>query len=765
MQVRRRGVFSVILAGSLAAMPLYAQVAAPKEPRESATTIAALNDWSRNVWDTARAGKSTSIAEVLERLGPVEHDAPASLSALRASVDRLKSNVEKREQQREARRAELIAELDEALQGEMSDSKISDGLRSAIELQMISPDREKALANEHVTKLIAKADSAARSAETRGDWLVASELYYRLHALLEEKGMYEKDTERLGQRLALLRLYVPERLWEMRNQRLIAENEDPLPPYNGFGNDFQEHLAGVDESMVRRAVRRTVEHVDSVAMSKILAGALESCRTFVTTTDLAAKFEGLKDADQVKAMTAFLDTEIAAIKANNDPDLATFDAIFSRLRKQNEATVRIPWNALLHEFGNGAIAQLDPFSAIIWPDELRRFQRTTQGKVVGVGVQIEYDQDLSVKVATPIAGSPADEAGIRAGDIIKKVDGRDTYGMSLDQAVDLITGQPGTRVALTIEREDEGKKGEIEVAITRKMIDITTVRGWKRTGKGESDWDWYLDRDGGVGYVRISQFTDTTTKEFDAAIRKLRETGTLRGLVLDLRYNPGGLLDQAVSIVQRFVDVEGGKVVGMSGQNGIEDPEKFMTNPRRATLADLPIVVLVNENSASASEIVSGALRHYGHQGGEGGQPAIHALVLGARSYGKGSVQTVSQISANAMMKLTVQYYTLPDGKIIHRRPGSKTWGVEPDVSVEMLPRQQDIAMTIRRNADITKPGDPPRPAPKPKVKPGKKAPPEEPTSTDPQDTLAQGTDLQLETALVLLKSQTVPQQVAATGQ
>lgn len=767
MRIRGRGWLAAAIVGTLTPLTLAQTKGDVAPARDTRTTLASLTDWSRSVWDSARTGKGANIPEVLERLGPIDADAPPALAALRSSVDRLKANFDKREQQRELRRAELVAELDESLQGNPTDSKLSDALRSAIELQMISPDREKALEQEHVADVIRRADAAARAAEARGDWLLASELFYRLHALTEEKGTYDKDTDRLSHRLALLRLYVPKRLWEMRNARLVAEGEDPLPPYNGIGNDYEEHLAGVDESMVRRAIRRTAEHVDQVPLNKVVAGALEAVRTLVTTHDLAPALPGLNDANAVADMTAYLDAEIASLEKGPAPDVAQLDQVFTRLRRKNDASVKLPWNAVLHEMGNGAMGQLDPFSAIIWPDELRRFQRTTQGKVVGIGVQIEYDENLAVKVATPISGSPADEAGILAGDLIKAVNGQATYGMSLDQAVDVITGPANTEVTLGLERTSaDGQKRTFDVTITRAIIDITTVRGWKRTGKGEMDWDWFLDKDAGIGYVRLSQFTDTTTRDFDRAIRQMKGTASLRGLVLDLRYNPGGLLDEAVKLVQRFVDVPNGKIVSMAGQGGAVEPdaEAFYTRPTRATLADLPIVILINENSASASEIVSGALRYYGHQGGADGSPAIRALVLGARSYGKGSVQNVNQLGANSMIKLTVQYYMLPDGKIIHRRPGAKAWGVEPDVTVEMLPRQQEMSMAIRRNADISKPGEAPRPAPKPKVKPGKKPQPEDPTSNDPQDTLAQGIDLQLETALVLLKSQTVPAAVAANG-
>ena len=214
--------------------------------------------------------------------------------------------------------------------------------------------------------MIKRASSAARDAENRSDWLIASELFYRLHALTEERGTYKPDMERLNQRLTMLRLYVPQRLWELRRDRAMKDDaQKPFPAYNPIGMGYQERLAGINDRMVLRTMLKTTEHVDKVPMSDVAVGALTAVRTMVTTTDLKASFEGLNKDAAVREMVAFLDSEIAGIPQNSAIPLDKLSTMLSRLARKNAATVDLPWPAVLHEFGNGAVGELDEFSAII----------------------------------------------------------------------------------------------------------------------------------------------------------------------------------------------------------------------------------------------------------------------------------------------------------------------------------------------------------------------------------------------------------------
>jgi carboxyl-terminal processing protease len=479
----------------------------------------------------------------------------------------------------------------------------------------------------------------------------------------------------------------------------------------------------------------------------MLKNGLDAVRTMVTTDDLESAFPGLADEEARTGMVNFLKSELSRL-----PEKATgadLMSVVSKLTAENGRTVKLPKEAVLHEFANGCMGALDEFSAIIWPDEIRRFNKNTQGRFVGVGIQIEMDPLWNIKVVTPLDGTPAQRAGVRPGDIIRKVNGKSTEGFTIDQAVDVITGSPGTPVTLTLERtalndkgEPTGETSEVEYTLTRTEIKEATVKGWRRTGPGESEWDWFIDPESRIGYVRLTKFAENTDNELDRAIDQMADKG-LSGVILDLRFNPGGLLEQAVAITSRFVD--GGKAQNFSGNvvtthdkdNRLQQREQAARG--KARLAGIPVVVLVNEGSASASEIVSGALQDYARVAD------AKVVIMGGRSYGKGSVQNVWGLgnSQAAAIKVTTQYYHLPSGRIIHRLPGASQWGVEPNLKVEMLPSQMGEALVLRQNADVIR------------INAEGQA---EPAKADPQDLISKGSDLQLEEALVLLQSQAIGQ-------
>lgn len=767
---------SLALAFAVAALAVTPWASA-QERVASATKVqpiaAGLTNASDQVWITAKGGDAEALLAQLDSFAKVAGD-----DEVRASIEALKKNIAKREGDREARWKELSEELDKTLAEDKSDLQLGKALRSAVEMQLLREDHKTFLQEERISNLVAEADKAAKAAEARGDWMMASELFVRLHALTEETNRYRKDAERVTQRLGMLRLYTPEQLWRLRDARQKMEKDaKPLPPYNPTGDDFNEKLRGVDETLMLRVMQYLPKHVERVPLNSAIAGGLEAVKTMVTTTDLHQAFKGLDDKAKAATMVAFLDAEIADVKRRLEPlDFVQQQNLLMRLGKQNDATVALPRSAMLHEFGNGMMSQLDEFSAIIWPDEVRRFERTTGGKLVGIGVQIEFDPQSNIRVVAPLEGTPAQRAGIHAGDVITKVNGKAVFGMSLDQAVDNITGPPGTKVSITVEREVDEPAGGVEAKVadpgevatdavsdgakdaathakkemtfefTRTEIQIVTVKGWKRNGVKEDDWNWFIDQERGIGYVRLTQFTDSTTRDLDRAIREMKTQG-LNGMILDLRFNPGGLLDQAVEVVRRFVSRQDGPVVFTGDAQG--KPESVeVTRPGKASLAHVPIVVLVNENSASASEIVSGALRYYGNEGD------VQAMVLGERSFGKGSVQNVYRIptaGAGAMIKLTQQYYMLPDRTIIHRKPGAERWGVEPNLAINMLPKQTGDALTIRRNADVLK------------IDETGQMPTTMEENANPDDLIAKGIDVQLHTALVVLQTQSVAR-VAAGG-
>lgn len=718
---------------------LLASPAAAWQP--TGTDQASLEKWSDHVWSTADGGLESDF---VAKLGAVDAENTEGAEWIKDSVKRLEAHIAQREQQRLEQIVELGTELDEFLAKGEDPIALSDALRVANELQMLMPSEDEFFAQARISGLIETAERVAREHVAQANWLMASELFARLDLLYENQERYKDERDAIDLRLVMIRTYNPEKFWEMRNQRRLAAGEEAFAEYNPIGDSWSEKLADVRLQTVLNAISRTYNHVDGVPMKNVLLDGLRSLETLVQTPELAASFEGLANDS---ARKSFLN----AIAGVRDSVLAkegvvTRSDVFraaEHLVRANVETVRLPTAVIAHEFGNGAMSALDPYSGIIWPDELARFERSTRGAFVGVGISIQMDEAQNIKVVTPLEGSPAQRAGILADDLIKGVDGKSTLGFTLDQAVDVITGPQGTKVELTIEREDEnGEQVTLQFPLSRQVIDLPTVKGWEKVGAGDDDWNWFVDDEAGIGYLRLTGFSEKSTSEFDRAVRAMKHQG-LNGLVLDLRFNPGGLLDQAVNIASRFVD--GGMIVRTEDANGrTRDEQQARRVPSDVDVSGIPIVVLINEGSASASEIVSGAIQAHAEEG------KVRALIVGQRSFGKGSVQNVFPIPGDnsTLMKLTTQYYKLKTNHMIHRRPGATEFGISPDLAIEMLPKQSMDALLLRRDADvlpIDRDGNIIADAERP----------------DPRKLLTDGIDLQLEAAVVVLESQVVPKSVA----
>ena len=695
-----------------------------------------------SIWDAAVQGDSGSLMSLLDANRWETLD-----TSLAFSIERLNKNIESREQTRAEQISEALEELSASLASfdeSQSGIELSDAMRSVIELQLLYDNDDKLFEHPQVNRTVSLAKAKAAQAEAQDDWMIASELYYRLNTLFDTSGDYKDDVERLSRRLAMIRMYAPERLWEIRNDRRLAEDLDPLPPYNAYGDDFHEKLQGINSITVRTAIQRaadqhvgrqTRKHPDGVTMNDLIISGLDAVKTMATTTDLAQVFDGLKSERNREALLRVIENQKMRVVSKSTPASA-YD-----LRRSLEAVLTagtseagIMEEAILHEFGNGAMSALDDYTAIIWPDELARFRRSTQGEFIGIGVQIQLDELQNIKIVTPLEGTPAQRAGFRSDDVIKKIDGRTAVGLGLDQAVELITGPANTKVDITVERMgDDGEPFEKEFTIVRQKIDLPSVKGWSKTGPGDDEWDYFIDKEDKVGYLRLTGFTEDSTREFDRAVSQMKNDG-LNALILDLRYNPGGLLDQAVNLASRFVSR--GMIVKTVDASGItETLNQAKRVSDHSSLSDFPVVVLVNEGSASASEILSGAIQAGAKKG------MVDALVLGNRSFGKGSVQNVYLLpGARAAMKVTTNYYHIDAPRMIHKVPGATEWGIEPDVEIDMLPSQQQDALLLRREADVL-----------PLDENGNII--EDAERPDPNTLLSEGTDLQVETALVLLKS------------
>jgi len=343
----------------------------------------------------------------------------------------------------------------------------------------------------------------------------------------------------------------------------------------------------------------------------------------------------------------------------------------------------------------GMLEELDPYSNYISPEELSRFNTQVEQEFGGVGLQVGRDPRTGRPlVISPQPGTPAYKAGVKAGDLIMEVESKSTEGMHVDDVVKLIRGKPGEKITIGIAHMG-GDKVE-QVTLERAIIHVPTVLGDLR--KSDDSWNFMLDEEKKIGYLRLTAFARDTTRELNEALGELKKAG-MKGLVLDLRFNPGGLLSAATDISDLFI--EEGKIVSTKGRN---TPEKTWSAKKEGTFSGFPMVVLVNRFSASASEIVSACLQDH-----------KRAVVIGERTWGKGSVQNVIELeSGKSALKLTTASYHRPSGKNIHKLPGAKEsdeWGVMPDDSfkIEMSRDEIEQYFEYRRQRDVVSKDGPPK--------------------------------------------------------
>lgn len=312
----------------------------------------------------------------------------------------------------------------------------------------------------------------------------------------------------------------------------------------------------------------------------------------------------------------------------------------------------------------GMLGELDPYTIYVPPARQDEFRQMLTGSFRGVGIELTQDpKTLIVEVVSPIEGSPALRAGVLMGDVILQVDGEDVAGMKIDDISRKIKGPIGTNVSLTVKHVAGGVE---TLTMTRQDIVLPTVRGLRRNPNNA--WEWFVSREPKIAYVRITQFTEETTDKLTPLMLDLLKEG-MQGLILDLRWNPGGELSQAQSVVDLFVS-EGVIVT----TRGLHQPEQVAVAHADGTLPDFPMIVLANEYSASAAEIVAGSLKD-NHR----------ALVVGARTFGKGSVQEVIPLEGErGELKMTIAYYYLPSGRLVHKKKDATDWGVEPQIIVPM---------------------------------------------------------------------------------
>jgi len=363
--------------------------------------------------------------------------------------------------------------------------------------------------------------------------------------------------------------------------------------------------------------------------------------------------------------------------------LNLFGDVLERIRRDYVEPVEE--KQLIENAINGMLSALDPHSSYMNPKSYKDMQVQTKGEFGGLGIEVTMENGV-IKVVSPIDDTPASKAGIMPGDLIFALDGEPVQGLTLQEAVERMRGKVGTPIKVSIRR---GSKDPFDVSLTRETIKVKPVK--------------YRLEGGDIGYIRVTSFTEQTTPGVLDAVEKLKkEAGNkLKGYIIDLRNNPGGLLDQAIAMSDAFLDK--GEIVSVKAR---KNDEVQRWNAKPGDVANgLPIVVLMNGGSASASEIVAGALQDH-----------RRAIVLGTRSFGKGSVQTIMQVTGGGAIRLTTALYFTPSGRSIQKE------GIKPDIEVEpakiesIQQRSSFREENLRRS--ITNPNDKPPVAPPPPAKP-----------------------------------------------
>jgi carboxyl-terminal processing protease len=571
-------------------------------------------------------------------------------------------------------------------------------------------DKEAIRTEPWLIQLLGEAKRLAGESEKKEQWLKALKIYSALSAIEPEQAEWKEKLKTASRRVRLLAMYTPDELKKIQETEnkereavdalLHPEKQSTAKPKEEEEPDqiqrvrWQDSLRGVQMDNLKQAlVHAQRYYYRTVSHQQLMLGGLNSLRVVATTPALQQPFPGLADAARRNQFLGMLDAHIARVERMRERDARdVMLKLLDELKQQNEQTVQLPDAVLINEFGDGALSALDAFSNIIWPNEWEEFQKSTSGEFSGVGIQIQSDDSGNLKVVSPLEDSPAYRAGIKPDSIITHINGKSARWLNLNQAVKQITGKPGTTVTLTV----KDPKGESrDYTLTRETIKMASVKGWLHKPGG--GWDYMIDAEQKIGYLRLTNFNRTTTADLNRALDEMESQG-VRGVLFDLRYNPGGLLNEAAQVVDKFipkgviVSTRPDRADSPYPEHAIKAP---LSNDEKVTL---PLVILVNQYSASASEIVSGALKDH-HR----------AMVVGERTFGKGSVQMLYPLGrrlgllddSDTRLKLTTSHYYLPSNKCIHREENSREWGVEPDLIVEMTPEQTRAAIEARQKMDI----------------------------------------------------------------
>ena len=625
-------------------------------------------------------GKFDDAGELIKKTSDDPNRLGNTALQLLQITDEYQGISQQMKQAKEAVYAERIEQLDK-LRSETDVNDVNDIIEVLSAVADVSElaneqQKEKLLTDEFVRDIMHTAIDKATGYELEGKWLEAyADCYFWLVVIDPNNDGYSDYAQQLYDK-ATIAASLEDSACETREER-----------YHGVNKQI----------FIRTVNYLDLHYVNKIDYKEMANKALEQCQLLgevmeFHTEDFNDPNENQKSEveyrQSLSAWSVSLDVIMDDVKQSTGISRDRFLNIFEEILKINEATVELPQPVLIAQFAEASLSSLDDYTVIIWPRQVQEFEKLMTNEFSGIGIEISKPKGL-LTVTSLLPDTPAYTSGLDAGDTIEAVDGLQTKDMTLTCAVKKITGPKGTPVKLTIKRAGEEKTRDI--VITRGKIVVPTIRGWQRTDSGR--WQYMIDQENHIGYIRLTSFSAESSEDLEKVLDKL-EAQDLNGLVLDLRYNTGGLLESAIDVADKFLK-EGLIVQRHSGFGRLPI---YAEAKKRGTHPNYPLVILVNANSASASEIVAGALADKVHK---------RAILVGTRTHGKGSVQTITNIIGDgAQMKYTMAYYHLPSGQRVESRKEMKKqdredWGVGPNIEVTLISEEIKEMIDVQRANDV----------------------------------------------------------------
>ncbi|MDD5010692.1 MAG: S41 family peptidase [Phycisphaerae bacterium] len=617
-------------------------------------------------------GDFSAAEDTVKRAGDNRPAAKAVLDI----ISQYNKIAESRQQAKRQAYEEKLAELEKfRQQAEVNEPNVVDVFLTVVKLQEAADanDKAKILEDAFVQDTIARSQKMAAEYEAKGEWIDALLYCYSWLTVLDPNNKEYTDRKE-----------------EVEEKMVVKASLTDSP----CESSLERYEKIKPEMFIRSLDVLEYSYVETFYYSSMVEKAIQRCRFLAEVLRLSDNFDANSfkvqfEKGQIPQFISGLSSLEKEYKGGAVSFLSRdqFARLFRHILALNSATVKLPEQIVIWHFADACFNTLDPHTMLVWPKQVEDFEKNLTNEFTGIGVEISK-QDGFLKAVSLVPDTPAYNSGLDAGDIIEAVNGESTKEMSITCAVSKITGPAGTKVRITVRRPDEEKSRDIE--ITRAKIIVPTTRGWCRDDNG--NWLYFVDDKKKIGYVRVTQFSAKTAEDLDGILTQLEIAG-MESLILDFRYNSGGYLQSAVEITDLFV--EKGTIVSTQPRVGMPTWESAK---KRGTHPNYPIVILINSGSASASEIVGGALAD---------KMFSRAILVGEQSYGKGSVQTITAYpGGGAQLKYTMAYYHLPSGQRVNDRhsaekQGKKDWGIMPDIKIELSRDEIKKRLDTERDNDI----------------------------------------------------------------